>query len=65
MSLEIWVNMEQEVQKLKNLHNKCKDFKKMSSRLQENSGKYKQRVDMKRREKEFQVGDLVMVYLRK
>ena len=33
--------------------------------LQESSGKYKQRVDMKIREKEFQVGVLVMVYLRK
>ena len=37
----------------------------VKGRLQESSGKYKQRVDMKRREKEFQVGDLVMVYLRK
>ena len=34
-------------------------------KLQESSNKYKQRVDLKRREKEFQVGDLVMVYLRK
>ena len=37
----------------------------VKGRLQESSGKYKQRVYMKRREKEFQVGDLVMVYLRK
>ena len=37
----------------------------VKDRLQESSGKYKQRVDMRRREKEFQVGDLVMVYLRK
>ena len=37
----------------------------VKDKLQESSGKYKQKVDMKRREKEFQVGDLVMVYLRK
>ena len=37
----------------------------VKGRLQERSGKYKQREDMKRREKEFQVGDLVIVYLRK
>jgi len=34
-------------------------------RLQESKGKYKQRANMKRKEKEFQVGDLVMVCLRK
>ena len=33
--------------------------------LQKNTQKYKQRVDMKRTEREFQVDDLVMVYLRK
>ena len=37
----------------------------VKDRLQESSGKYKQRVYMRRKEKEFQVGDLVMVYLRK
>ena len=35
----------------------------VKGKLQESSGKYKQREDMKRREKEFQVGILVMVYL--
>ena len=34
-------------------------------RLQKNTQKYKQRGDMKRTEREFQVDDLVMVYLRK
>ena len=34
-------------------------------KLQESSSRYKQRADLKRREKEFQVGDLVMAYLRK
>lgn len=37
----------------------------VKDRLQESSGKYEQRVEMKRREKEFHVGDLVMVYLTK
>ena len=37
----------------------------VKGKLQESSNKYKQRVDMKRKEKEFQVRDLVMVYLRK
>ena len=37
----------------------------VKGRLQESNDKYKQRIDMKIREKEFQVGDLVMVYLRK
>ena len=50
------VNWEEQMQELQ------EDVKR---RLQESSRKYKQRVDMRRREKEFQVGDLVMVYLRK
>ena len=33
--------------------------------MQESSNKYKQRVDLKRRDKQFQVGDLVMVHLMK
>jgi hypothetical protein len=37
----------------------------VKQRLQESSGKYKQREDMKRRQVDFQVGDLVMAYLRK
>lgn len=37
----------------------------VKDRFQESSRKYKQRENMKRREKEFQVGDLVIVYLRK
>jgi hypothetical protein len=37
----------------------------VKQRLQERSGKYKQREDMKRRQVDFQVGDLVMAYLRK
>ena len=37
----------------------------VKARLQQSSSKYKERVDMMRKEKEFQVGDLVMVYLRK
>jgi len=37
----------------------------VKDKLQESSRRYKQRADLKRREKEFQVGDLVMAYLRK
>ena len=38
---------------------------KIKQKLLDNSHKYKQRADIKRREKESQVGDLMMVYLRK
>ena len=37
----------------------------VKNNLQESVGKYKQREDMKRREVNFQVGDLVMAYLSK
>ena len=37
----------------------------VKKKLQESAGKYKQRADMKRKEVIFQVGDLVMAYLRK
>jgi hypothetical protein len=39
--------------------------KSVKQRLHESSGKYKYREDMKRRQVDFQVGDLVMAYLRK
>ena len=38
---------------------------KIKKRLQESAEKYKQRADLKRREVNFQVGDLVMAYLKK
>jgi len=44
------------------IHNLQEDVKKS---LQKNTQKYKQRDDRKRTEREFQVDDLVMVYLRK
>lgn len=37
----------------------------IKGKLQESSKRYKHRADLKRREKEFQVGDLVKAYLRK
>jgi hypothetical protein len=37
----------------------------VKQKLQERSSKYKQREDLRRRQVEFQIGDLVMVYLRK
>ena len=37
----------------------------VKDKLQESSKRYKQRADLKRREKKIQVGDLVMAYLRK
>ena len=37
----------------------------VKKKLQESARKYKQRADMKRKEVNFQVGDLVMAYLRK
>jgi len=46
-------------EQMQKLHEEVKD------KLQESSRRYKQRADLKRREKEFQVGDLVMAYLRK
>jgi hypothetical protein len=38
---------------------------RVKQRLQESNNKYKQREDMRRRPVDFQVGDLVMAYLRK
>jgi hypothetical protein len=38
---------------------------RIKQKLQESSHKYKQREDMKRRPMDFEVGDLVMAYLRK
>ena len=46
-------------EKMQKLQEEVKD------KLQESSKRYKQRAYLKRREKEFQVGDLVIVYLRK
>ena len=37
----------------------------IKKRLQESVEKYKQRVELKRREVNFQIGDLVMAYLKK
>ena len=37
----------------------------INKRLHESKGKYKQRENLKRREVNFQFGDLVMAYLRK
>ena len=37
----------------------------VKKKLQEIAGKYKQRAYMKRKEVNFQVGDLVMAYIRK
>ena len=37
----------------------------VKKRMQESAWKYKQRADLRRREVDFQVGDLVMEYLRK
>ena len=37
----------------------------LKKRLHESAEKYKQREDLKRREVKFQVGDLVMAYIRK
>ena len=37
----------------------------VQKKLQGSAGQYKQRVDSKRREVDFQVGDLVMAYLKK
>ena len=37
----------------------------VKKKLQQSARKYKQRADMKRKEVNFQVGDLVMAYLRK
>ena len=37
----------------------------IKKRLQESAKKYKQRLDLKRREVNFQIGDLVMAYLKK
>ena len=37
----------------------------VKNKLQETTGKYKQRAYLRRREVDFQVGDLVMAYLRK
>ena len=39
--------------------------KNVKKKLQESVGQYKQRADLKRREVNFQVGDLVMAYLEK
>ena len=43
------------------MHELQEDVKK---KLQESAGKYKQREYMKRKEVNFQVGDLIMAYLR-
>ena len=37
----------------------------IKKRLQESAKKYKHRVDIRRREVNFQIGDLVMAYLKK
>ena len=65
MNLEIWENKKGEVHRVNTLQLVCTIQENIKKRLQESAEKYKQRVEMKRREVNFQVGDLVMAYLRK